>query len=666
MPAEPTGAGSPHETEGAPAGRWPGIRDYLLLALLPLAQAALDRRWLFDGAERRDPWIYYSYFRFARSYLGQDPDLYYGSRLSVILPGCLLRHLLPAVPANVLLHLALYAGALAAFFYVARAHAGRRGALVASLALGGQPFFLRAIGSNYVDGFGITFYLAALAALTAATATAATAAGTAGTAWRGSWRWRAQLAAAGAAAAALVTANLFYALYLPLLAAAFLVFDGPAGRRSPARGARWREVRRGWVRWREVPAAAAWAAAGAAALFIGLGAVGRSWGRGRPRFYLNSTLRFLWEFGRKPSIFKQPLADWGPHAGWLVFPLLVLGGSLAVLARRPRPARMGAAGGGAVDGGAADGGAAGPAAAGGTADRGAAPGDAAAGAPAGFSQVQFLAFFAAMAACELEGHGVALEYPYYASLLLPAAGLALAGQLAPLLGSLAPRVFAGFAAALAALLALASVAGPLLPVAGAPPTIAWPLALGAVMVAVVATGRRGLGAAVLLAVSLAAAVLAAEAAVRPAVPEPAAYADSYLFFRQVDAGLSLLVRQDPSMQVRLWYDRSEPAGRFYDSLATAWRLCRRLVTFSFPNVAGGDMCDHARLGPGMMLALPSQRPPMETAAAAERSLASIGLRACWLGVTPLPGPVAPLAVSWLETAPAGKECRAPTRPTGRK
>jgi hypothetical protein len=49
----------------------------------------------------------------------------------------------------------------------------------------------------------------------------------------------------------------------------------------------------------------------------------------------------------------------------------------------------------------------------------------------------------------------------------------------------------------------------------------------------------------------------------------------------------------------------------------------------------------------------SQRPPQATAAAAERSLASIGLRAHWLGVTPLPGPVAPLAVSWLEIAAAG-------------
>jgi hypothetical protein len=631
MPAEPIGPGS-ETPAGATAvevppgataiGRSSGIRISLLLALLPLAQAALDRRWLFDGPGR-DPWIYYSYFRFAPVYLRQEPDLYYGSRLSVILPGYLVHRLLSGVPANALLHLALYGCALAAFFYVARAHAGRRGALLAGLALGGQPYFLRAIGSNYVDGFGITFYLVALAAVTAAAASPR------------SGRRRALLAAAGAVAAALVTANLFYAVYLPLLAAYFLALDGQSGRRRTSQAGTWREVLR-----REMPAAAAWAGTGAALAFIGFGGVGRLWAQhGHPHFYLNPTLHFLWEFGQTPSIFKHPLADWGAHAGWLVFPLLVLGGSLAVLARRQWRARAGAAGAGAARTGAAAGGV-GAAVVGG-------------GAVARFSQVQYLVFFAAMAALELESHGVTLEYPYYASLLLPAAALALAGQLAPLVDAMTPRVFAWFAAALGVVLALASVAGALPPAGGSPPTIAWPLALGAVMVAVVAAGRRGLGPALLLAFSLVASLLAARAAARPAVAEAAAYRDSYRFFRQVDGALSLLERADPSLRVRLWYDGSEEAGRFYDSLATAWRLCRRLVTATFPNVAGGEMCDRARLGPGMMVAVLSQRPPQATAAAAERSLASIGLRAHWLGVTPLPGPVAPLAVSWLEIAAAG-------------
>jgi hypothetical protein len=582
------------------------MRISLLLALLPAAQAVLDRRWLFDGPGR-DPWIYYSYFRFARIYLSEDANLYYGSRLSVILPGYLLRHLLPGVSANVALHLALYGCALAAFYFTARVYAGRRGALVAGLLLGGQPFFLYSIGSNYVAGSGVTYYLAALAALTAAAAS------------RQSGRRRALLAAAGAAAAALVSANLFYALYLPLLVAHFAVLDRQLGQGHAERPAGWRRVL----------AVVPWAAAGGAMALAVCDAVGWLWGHGA-RFSLAATLRFLWSFSRQPSIFKHPLADWVAHAAWLVFPLIVVGGSVAVLARRAAAPPPGAA-----------------------AEMGTG-GVAAAGALARFSQVQYLACFAVMAAFELEPHGVTLEYPSYAILLMPPACLALAGQLAPLVDGLAPRVFACFAAALAAVLAPASVAGLRLQPAGARPTIALALALGAVAVAVLAAGRRGLGAALLVALSLVASLLAAQAA-RHLHPATAGYPDSYRFFRQVDGAMSALRQADPNLRVRLWYDGDEAAGPFYETLATAWRICRRTVTTSFPNVAGGVMCDGERLQPGMMVAVLSQRPPAATAAAAERALGSIGLRAHWLGVKPLPGHAAPLAVSWFETAAAVSE-----------
>jgi hypothetical protein len=606
----PAGSAPAAGSASAPDGL-PGIRISLLLALLPAAQALLDRGWLFDGPGR-DPWIYYSYFRFARIYLAEDPDLYYGSRLSVILPGYLLRHLLPAVAAQLALHLTLYGCALAAFYFTARVVAGRRGALLASLLLGGQTYFLWAIGRNYVDGFGITYLLVALAALTAAAASPRR------------WRRRALLAAAGAAAVALVSANLFYAVYLPLLAACFMVLDRRLGRESAER-------RTGW---RGLLAAAPWAAAGGAAAFAGYDAAGWLWGHG-DRFYLAPTLRFLWGFSREPSIFKHPFATWGAHASWLVFPLIVLGGTVAVLARRqaPAPAAGGAAGAG---------------------------GGAAGGAMGRYFQVQYLACFAAMVAIELEPHGVTLEYPSYASLLLPPACLALAGQLAPLVEGLAPRVFAGFAVALAVALVPASLAGMHMHAAGTPPTIALALGLGALAVAALAAGRRerwrrrgwlGLGPAVLVALALAGSMLAAQAA-RLRRPGPSADDDPYRFFQQTDGALSALRQVDPSLRLRLWYDTGEEAGPLYDTLATAFRLCRRLVTFSFPDAAGGRMCDGERLHPGMKVAVLSQRPAAATAAAAEHALGAIGLRAHWLEVRPLPGPVASVTMSVLETAPA--------------
>ncbi len=575
-----------------------------LLAALPLAQVALDRRWLFDGPGR-DPWIYYGYFRFARVYLEEAASAYYSSRLSVILPGHLVRKLLPAVPANVVLHLGLYACAIAAFYGTTRIYSGRRGALLASLVLGCQPYFLWAMGSNYVPGFGLTYFLLALAAIAAAASRPGGPSGsTAGV----------LLAAAGAAAVALVAANLFYALYLPLLAAHFLLLNRHGARR------------------RLLPAAG-WAAAGGTVAFAGLDAVGWLWGHGA-RVFLAPTVLWLWDFSKRPSVFKHPIALWGPHAWWLVFPLIVLGASLAWLLRRHRETRSPAppATASGSDGGGSDDG----------------------GRPSGlrvFAQLQYVAAFAVMAACELEPHGMPLEYFYYALLLLPPACLALAGQLAPLLDRLTPRVFGGLAVATAAVLAPISV-GRVQPwELNRVPTIALPLAAGVIAVAVIAAGWRGLRPAVMVMASLIASLLLIHNPFdsRRLRGHPA-YADTYRFFRQVDSMLTRLQAADPSMRLRLWCSTDEEDGAFYDSLACAWRLCDRLVTFSFPDVAGGRMCDGQPLQPGMKVAVLTQRPPPAAAAAAEGALESIGLRARWRGASSVPGPVKPISLLVLETA----------------
>lgn len=583
--------------------RWRALAYGALLAALPLAQAALDPRWLFDGPGR-DPWIYYGYFRFARVYLEEAASAYYSSRLSVILPGHLVRKLLPAVPANVVLHLGLYACAIAAFYGSTRIYTGRRAALLASMVLGCQPYFLWAMGSNYVPGFGLTYFLLALAAIAAARRPGGPGGSTAGV----------LLAAAGAAAVALVAANLFYSLYLPLLVAHFLVLDRHGGRR------------------RALPAAL-WAAAGGAVAFAGLDAVGWLWGHGA-KVFLAPTVLWLWDFSKRPSVFKHPIAIWGPRAWWLVFPAIVLGGSLAWLLRRQRETRSqapGAAAGGGEGGGSSAGG--------GSSDLQV------------FVQLQYVAACAVMAACELEPHGMPLEYFYYAVLLLPPACLALAGQLAPLLDRLSPRVFAGLAVATAAVLAPVSVWRVRPWDLSRVPTIALPLAAGAVAVAVIAARRRrGLGPAILVMASLAAALLLTPNLFDRRLRRYGGYADSQRFFQQVDSTLSRLRAADPSMRLRLWYSMHEEDGRFYDSLACAWRLCERLVTVSFPDVAGGRMCDGQPLQPGMKVAVLSDRPPPAAAAAAESALESIGLRPRWLSASSIPGPVRPISLLFLETA----------------
>lgn len=598
-------------------GRRPAWAYGVLLAMLPLAQAALDRRWLFDGPGR-DAWIYYGYFRFARVYLEEAASAYYSSRLSVILPGHLVRRLLPAVPANLVLHLGLYSCAIAAFYGSTRLYAGRRGALLASLVLGGQPYFLWAMGSNYVSGFGLAYFLLALAA-------AAAAAGRPDSRAVGLL-----LAAAGAAAVALVAANLFYALYLPLVAAHFLVLNRHGARRR-------------------LVSATLWAAAGGTVAFAALDAAGWLWGHGS-RVFLAPTVLWLRDFSRQPSIFKHPVASWGPRAWWLVFPAIVLGGSLALLLRHwprmlpaPRATPAVDAGGAGTPFGAGT-------ASGASSREGRGDGGRRSSGLRVFVQLQYLAACAVMAACELEPHGMTLEYFYYAVLLLPPACLALAGQLAPFLDRLPPRVFGGLAVATAAVLAPVSV-GRLHPWdLSTVPTIALPLAAGAIAVAVIAAGWRGLRPAVLFLASLIVSLLLTQNLFDSRRwPSHSGYADTPRFFRQVDAVLTRLQAADPSLRLRLWYSLGEEEGRFYDSLACAWRLCPRLVTYSFPDVAGGRMCDGQPLQPGMKVAVLTERPPPAAAAAAENALESIGLRARWLGAGSVPGPVKPVSLLFFET-----------------
>jgi hypothetical protein len=599
--------------------------DALPLALLALAQLLFNPQWLFDRPFR-DPWLYYGYFRFARIYVHEaSASTYYASRLSVILPGYLLRHLLPVIAANTVLHLGLYGCALGAFYVSTRAFVGRRAALLTALALGCQGFFLGALGSNYVNGFGIAYYLLATAAV-------ATAAGgerrPGGEPRPAAWLL---LAAAGALAVAIVSANLFYAIYLPFLAASFVVLN-----------------RRG-ARLGLVPAATA-AAVGVVAALAGLQLLWLFWGGGHG-FFLAPTVTWLRDFTRRPSLFKAPFAAWVRGAVWLLAPALILTGSLALCCRRllaasriwpakNRPGRR-----------------------------------AVASPPTGpdllagprlpgvrrwdlYVQVHYLAFCALMVLCELGPQGVTLQYPFYASLALPAAFLALAGLLAPLLEELSRRVFVWLLAGTVATLGWLGAGGPL------PSWLGWQtlsayaftaLALAGIAVAVLVTAmtrprpvstvsdrparepqRRLLRQALLLLVLCLGAPELLGASRRPGRLAPG-FVDPRGFSLQLDRTLSVLREADPSLQVRLWYDQSEAAGPLYDSVACSWRLCGRLVNATFPAAGKGRCCDGLPIVPGMQLAVLSQRPPAAATAAALAALATLGLSAHPQGAIAVPG-----------------------------
>src|SRR5207248_5309215 len=227
-----------------------------VLLVLPWLLLLADPRWVY-GSLYRDAWVYFGFFQDLPGHLRAFPDYYGCSRLSVTLPGWLVYRLLPPVAANLALHLAVYYAAVFAVYGVFARVAGRRVGLHVAVLLGGHPFFLKAAGWDYIDGFVIAYFLLAQALLTRAA---------------DSERWRSWAFAAGVAAGAMVVANVAFAPLLLAPAGWFVVLNRPA-RRRPLR------------------LAGVWFAAGACGLVLLLGLVSGSLG-GR-LFFLAPSLDFI-------------------------------------------------------------------------------------------------------------------------------------------------------------------------------------------------------------------------------------------------------------------------------------------------------------------------------------------------------------------------------------
>ena len=136
-------------------GNW----EILLLLLLPVLLLPISQTWIFNPNGTIDPWVYFGYFIRLKQYLIAFPDAYYGSRSSWILPGYLAYSLFPPLVANYILHLGFYYIAIISLYLVLKPSVGRRAAFLASAFMGCYTFFLLAIGWDYVDGAGITYFL---------------------------------------------------------------------------------------------------------------------------------------------------------------------------------------------------------------------------------------------------------------------------------------------------------------------------------------------------------------------------------------------------------------------------------------------------------------------------------------------------------------------------
>jgi dolichyl-phosphate-mannose-protein mannosyltransferase len=556
----------------------PGDPAVVVLLLLPLAILAFNSHWIFS-APFRDPWIYYGYFQDAPAYVRSFPTFYYTSRLSVILPGYALHGLLSPIAANLMLHLAVYWTAVFSIYFTARLTVGRRAALPAAIALGGYPFFLSAVGWNYVDGFGIAFVSAAFLLLTLAARYQA---------------WRLLLALAGVAMAALVTANPFYAAYLPFLAVHFIVA-------SRARGSR------------PLLSSALYTAAGAVGLFLIFCVASRA--MGGPFFYLRSALHWSLKLGSEPNPFHHPASTWLPTATWLAVPGAILLGAVAALERlRQLPAdptrRFALA-----------------------------------------WQLHYLAFAAAMILLQAKASKSVLETYYYASLLIPFVFLALAGQLAWFSKDLSSRAYS----VLVGLAILAQLLPPALSWIDRTPElmrfpVLLPFAAGALAAGILWIGARGLRAGIgfLFCLGLSQLLMSN---VSPIFRRYDAFdGQGSALFLQLDRAIAAIRQSDPAGRSRLWYDLGEKSGGLYDAVACAFLLCPRMVNLEFPVLHDGNNCDGTPIAPGQRIAILSSR--ADAVAQATASLRNIGFSGRLLERQEIPGPAVDFTVTFLETVPA--------------
>jgi 4-amino-4-deoxy-L-arabinose transferase-like glycosyltransferase len=574
-------AGSRPEAGGS---RWRWLRDPGLaaLAVLPIILLAIDSDWIYSGPHR-DAWIYYGYFRNAVYYLRQFQDLYYSSRLAVTLPGFLIHHLLPPLAANLALHLALFWAAVLSFYLVAKELFGARAALLAGIALGCHPYFLQAAGWNYVDGFGIAYFLSALLLVTLAARSPS---------------WRPLLLAAGALGAAIVSTHVFYAVYLPLLAGHFAVLNRKHGQAPLLAGA-------------------LWAGLGAGGLLALLGTVTRL--LGGSFFYLRPSLRFLADSVGTDNPFRDSSYSWLAKAVWLVFPALALLGSAILLwrlATEPAsPARHRL--------------------------------------PLMWTQVQLVLLAVVMLYFQVSGDTAVLEHFYYASLLIPVAFLAFAGQLSGLVEGLPARRFAALAAGVT-LLQLAALFLPrigfLAPRAlpfNAPALVALAAGLGTAAASLPWRSARVPAAlAVFLCLALSQLVVRQGGTIFRQFERHGG--DGRGLFLQVSRGVLAVERADPSQNLRLWYDFATEDGIVYDAIAAAYLLCPRMINSEFPELHDGRMCDGVPLGPDVPVAILSADPAaVEKARAA---LGRIGLAARLLRREEIAGPSRGFAITYLGTA----------------
>ncbi|MBV8843902.1 MAG: hypothetical protein JO307_13920 [Bryobacterales bacterium] len=117
----------------------------------------------FAAAGYLDPWFYTGYFTHFTYMVSHFGATYYASRLPWIIPGVLVFKIAPPMAASVLLNALICAFSGTALFFIVYWSYGPFPAVLASIVLVTNPYFMSTISWDYPDGPAIAYAFAALA-----------------------------------------------------------------------------------------------------------------------------------------------------------------------------------------------------------------------------------------------------------------------------------------------------------------------------------------------------------------------------------------------------------------------------------------------------------------------------------------------------------------------
>ena len=127
----------------------------IVIFFYPLILVLINSNWIFTPASLSpDPWFYFAYFRYFNDYALSFPSNahYFVERLTWDVPGYYINKIFQPELANYIIHLLVYYVAVFSLYGILKILFNRRSALISALLMGSYPWFLRAVGWDYVDG----------------------------------------------------------------------------------------------------------------------------------------------------------------------------------------------------------------------------------------------------------------------------------------------------------------------------------------------------------------------------------------------------------------------------------------------------------------------------------------------------------------------------------